>query len=261
MVGALIGDVAGSFREFSKNKYPELPLIPTREELPEQIRGNLGITDDTITTIATYLACKDGGEVEDFRRNYWRIGNEFPLPGYGKGFREWLATPYGEALPYNSCGNGSAMRVSPVAYFSGSIVSCQIRAKNSALPTHNHPEGINGAIFVALMVYLYKVGVPHPEEFIKDHFGISYGRSSGYDHFDKTCQETIPLALRILDEVDSFEGAVHRAVCLPNADSDTLGAIVGSIAAERFPIPQELIDQALFHVPEKYKYVFTDPLD
>lgn len=261
MIGALIGDVAGSFREFSKNKYPLLPLIPTRDELPEQWRGRLRVTDDTITTIATYLACKDGGEVEDFRRNYWNIGNEFFNNGYGKGFKKWLETPYNNALPYNSCGNGSAMRVSPVAYFAGSIDGCARRARNSALPTHDHPEGINGAVFVALMIYLTKEGYYHPEEFIKDHYGISYGRAIGYDHFDNTCQETIPLALHILDEADSFEGAVHRAVCLPNADSDTLGAIVGSIAAERFPIPQELIDQALFHVPEKYKYVFTDSLD
>lgn len=260
MIGALIGDVAGSFREFSKDKFIELPLIPELKYIPFHARHNFGMTDDSITTIATYLGCQAGGEVEDFKRSYWEVCREYPGNQYGKMFASWLTTDFNRLSPYNSCGNGSAMRVSPVAYFAGSVAGCAHMARNSALPTHNHPEGIKGAIFVALMIYLTKDGYPHPEEFIKDHYGISYGRATGYDHFDKVCQETIPLAMHILDEATSFEVAVHRAVCLKNADSDTLGAIVGSIAAEKFPIPQELIDQALFHVPERYKYVFTDPL-
>lgn len=241
MLGAIIGDVAGSFREFSVDKYAQLPLLPH----PTQVKNGrrYGMTDDSALTLATYAAFQ--GEpvtsAEAFRQEYYHGGKMFEDVGYGQQFHRWLTGPYSCALPYGSCGNGSAMRVSPVGWYAKDFGDCLRLATLSAAPTHDHPEGIKGAQFVALMVFLYLHKDPHPEETILQKTGIRYGRARQYDHFDKICQETIPLALNVLDNATDFESAVKSAVTIPRADSDTLGAIVGAIAEARWGIPENLI--------------------
>ena len=247
MLGAIIGDIAGSFREFSKDKFSNLDLFPSKSEIPEYLRARYGITDDSVLTIATWLALQEENVSEDeFRYRYYHYGRCFEQVGYGLGFSKWLRSDYNLALPYNSCGNGSAMRVSPVGWFAKDIDRCYELARMSASVTHNHPEGIKGAAFVALMIYLYRNGETNPEKIIKEKFGIKYQRCAGYDHFDKICQETIPLALFVLDSSSNFHDAVKMAVTFPFADNDTLGAIVGSIAEAKYEgVPVDLAKKAL----------------
>ena len=245
MIGFFIGDMAGSFREFVDHKFTNLPLLPDLSQYP-RLEGRMGLTDDSILAMATALACHEaqGRGVDptplDFARVYHRIGNRFPttVGGYGRRFLSWLD---GDSLePYGSCGNGSAMRIGPVVAFARSLEHCDLLATNSALATHNHTEGVKGARMVALMAWLYAHGEPNPEARIQQDFGIVYGRSSGYDHFDAVCQETLPLALDCLDKATGFEDALWRAVTVPNGDSDTLGAIVGTIAEARWGVPAAL---------------------
>jgi ADP-ribosyl-[dinitrogen reductase] hydrolase len=259
MLGAILGDIAGSFREFSKDKFKHLPLFPKKEDVPFRQREKYGFTDDTVTTMATMKACQEtlpkGVEPspEDFKRAYHDLCNEYPNTYYGKNFAEWLKRDYAHARPYDSCGNGSAMRVSPIGWWATSEEQCARMARNSAIVSHNHPEGIKGAVFVALMVYLYRNKDANPEKSIQERHGISYGRSKGYDHFDLICQETIPLALHFLDTSESYVEAVHKAVTVPNGDSDTLGAIVGAIAEARWGLPKEVIKVTIPLLPEQIK--------
>lgn len=245
MLGAIIGDVAGSFREFSVDKYAQLPLLPH----PTQVKNGrrYGMTDDSALTLATYAAFQ--GEpitsAEAFRQEYYHGGKMFEDVGYGLQFHRWLTGTYSCAQPYNSCGNGSAMRVSPVGWYAKDFGDCLRLATLSAAPTHNHPEGIKGAQFVALMVFLYLHKDPNPEETILQRTGIQYSRAKQYDHFDKICQETIPLALNVLDQATDYESAVKAAVTIPRADSDTLGAIVGAIAEARWGLPDRLVQTFL----------------
>ena len=239
MLGAFIGDTAGSFREFSKNKFPELPLLPSSNQVPPGMV--YGMTDDSVLTIATWLALQDPQcRLESFRRSYYEYGRQFGTTNYGKRFREWLAGSYAAAQPYDSCGNGSAMRVSPVGWYAKSPEDCVRLARMSASVTHDHPEGVKGAVYAALMVYYYRNGAVNPEQSILNLTGYTYGRCSGYDHFDLVCQETLPLVLHVLDSTNNFHDAVKMAVTIPRADSDTVGAIVGAIAEARWGIPDEL---------------------
>lgn len=250
MLGAIIGDIAGSFREFSKDKFPNLPLLPDPGSVPSELRPRYGFTDDSVLTVATWLALQETPATpESFRSSYYHYGNRYMQVGYGGRFIRWLQGSYASTAPYGSCGNGSAMRVSPVGWIAKTPSECADLARMSAGVTHNHPEGVKGAVFTALMIHYYLKGIPNPELVIERDHGLSYGRSLGYDHFDLTCQETLPLALHVLDSTTNFHDAVKMAVTVPRADSDTLGAIVGSIAEAKYGLPWDLAEKALALTP------------
>jgi len=155
MLGAIIGDIAGSFREFrGYDKKSELGLLPTIEDINKIVMTHsYGITDDTILTLATFNACFQlkkypiyGYRIDDYFSFYYNeYANKYdkPIGGYGNKFKIWASSD--NKTPYNSCGNGSAMRVSPVAYVAKSLDEVLELAFYSAIPTHNHPEGIRGA--------------------------------------------------------------------------------------------------------------------
>ena len=261
MLGAIIGDISGSFREFTKkNKYPELGILPDGKDLPTHVNGKVfryGITDDSILTIATadsiirnHTSGKSIHEY-DFAPEYYAYGNKYknPIGGFGGGFLAWVNRPTITA-PYNSCGNGSAMRVSPVAYFAITEEECLEMAFRSAIPTHNHPDGIKGAQATALSIYLAQAG--YTWEQIKSELEYRYlwYEPIGYlGYFDAICQDTMRLVNYVLDNSDSFESAVLMAVTIQEGDSDTIGAIVGSIAEVLYGIPNELKHKAIDMVP------------
>ena len=268
MLGAFIGDIAGSFREFSRNKYPELGLLPSREDVYKHTtsgKAGYGITDDSILTLATMraLLTSDSNHaqslVDVFSETYKRFGlaNRDPIGGYGEGFSKWMRS--GGLKPYNSCGNGSAMRVAPVGYWATNPDEVLDIAFASAVCTHNHPEGIKGAQATALSIWLARhkdlMGFASFVE-INDHLHaklIGYEPIEQFDHFDAICPDTMRLATHILLNTDNFVDAVFKAVTTPRADSDTLGAIVGSIAEPLYGIPDEIAEYATSFIPAPFR--------
>lgn len=268
MLGAIIGDIAGSFREFiRKSKYPEVGLLPTTKELVDKVGiVRYGLTDDSVLTIATAFACMKMSDNErnvsadSFSTIYHSFGTTYndPIGGYGGGFSSWLSR--NDKKPYNSCGNGSAMRVSPVAYYGKNLVEVRDLAFNSACATHNHPEGIKGAQATAIMIYLARQGRNIKE--IADELydmKLHYEPVEQFDHFDAICQETMRLVMHCLLTTSNFHDAVLKAVTIPNADSDTVGAIVGSIAEPLYGIPVDLRNRALTFIFDKdLRMVYDD---
>lgn len=232
MYGAIIGDIVGSKYEFRPIKTKEFPFVS---------RG-CGFTDDTVMTVAVAkallktLEMTARGESASFKRVLVRemqgLGRMFPNAGYGGRFAGWLHSPDPE--PYNSYGNGSAMRVSPCALIAVELDEALELAKASAEVTHNHPEGVRGAQAVAGCVFLAKAGRSKDEirTYVESCF---YGPLPSIDvirpdyTFDVTCQGSVPEAIACFLESTDYEDAVRNAVSL-GGDSDTQGAIAGSIA-------------------------------
>lgn len=253
MLGAIIGDIVGSRWEFN----------PTNDYNFEWLSKENGFTDDTICTVAVADALLRD---RDFGKNIHDWCNRYPNPkgGYGGRFAQWVHSEYPK--PYNSFGNGAAMRVSPVAHWYKNIDELLDAAASTALPSHNHDEGIKGAQTVAMAIFkALQFGPEAPEhidEILADCFEFS-----GYDshihkedvinRFDETCQGTVPVALWIIGISDNFEDAVRKAVSL-GADADTLGAIVGSIAEAIWGIPMQMQLEILHYLPTEMKRVVIE---
>ena len=234
MLGAIIGDIAGSQFEFN----------PTNRYHFELFTKECGFTDDTICTVAVADAImndRDLGEcVHEWCRRY-----PYPMGGYGGSFARWVHSD--NPVPYNSFGNGAAMRVSSVAWFADSRETVLELAEKTASISHNHPEGIKGAQTVALAIYDARQGMD-VKAILDDcvtfsGYNIDLELDDVQNKFDETCQGTVPVALWVIGQSSSFEDAIRRAVSL-GADADTLGAIVGSIAEAIWGI-SEAIKQAV----------------
>ena len=248
MLGAIIGDIVGSPYEFNNTSNPRFPLFGKESEF----------TDDTVCTIAVADALLTG---ESFGSALQRWGRKYPNPkgAYGGSFNAWLHTD--NPMPYNSWGNGAAMRVSPVGWAFNSEAETLRAALASAKPTHDHVEGLIGASIVARAIYLLRT-MPR-SSFLNGEVAALVEASYGKDWamrvpprgvFDEMCQGCVPLAFLICSESDSFEGAIRRAV-LYGGDSDTLAAIVGSLAEARWGIPIELREKALELLPADMRAV------
>lgn len=267
MLGAIIGDIVGSVYEWDNIKTKDFPLF----------RKDCFFTDDTVMTVATAEAVMNGGKSEDFIEAYKKWGRMYPDAGYGGNFSAWLDSDKSE--PYNSWGNGSAMRVSPCAW----VLNCGFFArtgcwpangwecvKRSALVTHNHPEGVKGAEATAAAIFLsrfysgrYFFDYSEPwtmdelKNQIKHYIEIDYG----YDlsktleeirpayRFNESCQNTVPQAIRAFLESSGFEDAIRNAISL-GGDSDTLAAITGSIAEAAYGIPEDIREKAWYYLDE-----------
>lgn len=229
LFGAYLGDVIGSTYEFSPVKRRDFDLFPPGSQF----------TDDSILTAAVAEALmnyySEGGCLSElFTASLRRWAMRYPAPtgGYGRLFCRWLAQK--DPAPYNSCGNGSAMRVSPCGRIARSLEEALSLAEQSALVTHNHPEGILGAKAVAGAVYLAANGADKAEiaAFIRDGY---YPLDQTLDEirpgytFRGTCQESVPQSIQAFLESEDFESAIRNAVSL-GGDADTMGAIAGSIA-------------------------------
>jgi len=230
MLGAIIGDIVGSVYEWNNIKTKDFPLFSEKGFF----------TDDTVMTIAVADALLKGGTADDFIDSMKRIGRLYPDSGYGVRFGRWVHS--NDREPYNSWGNGSAMRVSPCAWFAESLEEAETLAEKSAAVTHNHPEGIKGAQAAVAAIYLARSEEPKDriKEYIEQKYGYNLSRTldeirPGY-RFNETCQETVPEAIIAFLESTDFEDAIRNAISL-GGDSDTLAAITGSIAEAAYGIP------------------------
>ncbi len=252
MLGAIIGDIIGSRWEFN----------PTNVYNFEWLSEENGFTDDTICTVAVadaLLMNRDFGEsIHDWCRRYPN-----PKGGYGGRFAQWVHSDVPQ--PYNSYGNGSAMRVSPVAHWFKYIDEVLDAAAATALPSHNHDEGIKGAQTVALAIFralqFGEQAPDHVNEILEEcvlfsSYDININKADVINRFDETCQGTVPVALWIISQSTSFEDAVRNAVSL-GADADTLGAIVGSIAEAIWGIPDKMKQSIMEYLPDEMKNVLN----
>lgn len=255
MLGAIIGDVVGSLYEFESDKTKDFELFAQGSHL----------TDDSYMTIAVGCACAKAelDNEEDFKSwviYYMRkIGRDFPSAGYGYHFFRWIKSDFMGA--YNSFGNGSAMRVSPVAWVAQSLEQAEKLAKWSAEVTHNHPEGVKGAQAVAGAVYLAKEGKSKTQ--IKDYIEQNYYTLDftideirpDYE-FDVTCQGSVPQAIQCFLESTDFEDAIRNAVSL-GGDGDTQSAMAGAIAEAYYGIPDDIRNKVFEYFDNKAKYYYS----
>ena len=256
MLGAIIGDIVGSRWEFN----------PTNDYHFELFSDENGFTDDTICTIAVadailHDSADYGRYIHEWCRNYPN-----PKGAYGGRFSGWIRSD--NPQPYGSYGNGSAMRVSPVAWAFHSMDNALKAAKQTAECTHNHLEGIKGAQTVALAICralqlrrlnskardVVKKVIAECVDF--SGYDINLQKEKVQNKFDETCQGTVPVALWIISQSTDFEDAIRRAVSL-GADADTLGAIVGSIAEAVWGIPENIRTTALSYLDGRMRKVLS----
>ena len=273
MLGAMIGDIVGSKYEFNN----------TFDYDFEMFGEGCDFTDDTICTVAIADAILNGRNYQESLLDWCR---RYPSPkgAYGGRFAGWIHSL--DPQPYNSFGNGSAMRVSPVAWLFDDLSQVLEEAEKTALPTHNHPEGIKGAKAVAHAIWHFRKSRFSEEskdseneetkrlknenakaskdenETIQGFMSIARSYYEDFDtrvypkgKFDETCMDAVPLSFYLLSQASSFEDAIRLAIS-HGGDSDTIGAIVGSIAEARFGIPQEMKEKALSYLPDDMKDIW-----
>jgi ADP-ribosylglycohydrolase len=243
VLGSIAGDIIGSVYEQHPIKTMEFPLFQSSSRF----------TDDTVLTVAIASAIM---EKVDYAASLRAFGRRYPNAGYGGAFFNWLFDP--ASRPYNSWGNGAAMRVSPVGFAFSTSEEVLREAKKTAEVSHNHPEGIKGAQATALAVFLARTGAA------KEQIKSEITRRFGYDlsrpldeirplySFDISCQGTVPEAITAFLESKDYEDAVRKAVSL-GGDSDTLACITGGIAHAFYKeIPQEIIVEVRERLPEEF---------
>jgi ADP-ribosylglycohydrolase len=220
ILGAFAGDIIGSSYEFDNVKSMDFELF----------RKETFFTDDSVLTAATMCALL---YELDYTEVYQEYGQLYPNRGYGGNFESWIYS--NNPKPYNSWGNGSAMRASPIGWVCGTMEAVLAEAKKSAEVTHNHPEGIKGAQAAAAAVYLARTGKSKNEikQFIAGKFGYNLDRTIAEIRpnytFDVSCQGSVPEAIIAFLESTCFENAVRLAVSI-GGDSDTIACIAGGIA-------------------------------
>lgn len=259
MYGAILGDIIGSPFEFDRgDKTKDFKLFSRRSHF----------TDDSVMTLAVCEALLKVGqdatvkEIEDAvisSMQSW--GRRYPHAGYGGYFRRWLTACHPE--PYNSFGNGSTMRVSAVGWLYDSLENTRTVAKATANVTHNHPEGIKGAEATASAIFMARNGSSKEEikKYIENEFHYDLNRTldeirPSY-HMDETCQKTVPEAIIAFLEAKDFEDAIRNAVSL-GGDTDTLGAITGSIAEAYYGIPEWLMTECRKRINRDMRVVLDD---
>ena len=261
MLGSIIGDIVGSTYEFDNIKTKDFPFFKKGSEY----------TDDSILTIATADWLLHGGDIARYYSNY-ATKYDSPMGGYGPSFRRWVIRTQltGDYQPYNSCGNGSAMRVGPVGWAFSTKEEILHYARISAECTHNHPEGIKGAQAVALSIFLARQGASKEEirQTIENDFGYDLALSideirpryswRGLDGRINggTCQGSIPQAIRAFIDGTDFVDCIRNAVSI-GGDSDTIACITGSIAEAYYEIPTEIYQKAWDYLPKEFQETIT----
>ena len=252
MYGAILGDIIGSPYEFDRgSKTKDFPLFCKFSEF----------TDDTVMTIAVanaFLPVQPGMDDNTIRQRIvmkmQKYGRQYPHAGYGGRFRCWLRDRHPQ--PYNSWGNGSAMRVSSVGWLFDDLETVRRMARLSAEVTHNHPEGIKGAEATASAIFLARTGCTKAEikAYIENKFRYDLSRTCDeirpdYHHVE-SCQETVPEAITAFLEGASFEDVIRTAVSL-GGDCDTLTCIAGAIAEGFYGVPEEFKQECHNRLPEQ----------
>ncbi len=253
MMGAIIGDIVGSVYEFDNIKTVDFPLFS------EQSRP----TDDSVMSVAVAAALLKEGREDDSRLAasavacMQEIGRHYPDCGYGNHFIHWIFSD--DPQPYYSYGNGSAMRVSACGWAADSLEECLRLARIVTAVSHDHPEGIRGALAVTEAVWMARNGCSKDDirkmteqKYYALDFTLDDIRPD-YD-FDVTCQGSVPQAVEAFLESEGFEDAIRLAVSI-GGDSDTIAAITGSIAEAFYGIPEELREQALLRMDDRLRSI------
>ncbi len=250
MLGAIIGDIVGSRWEFHRLKTKEFPLFSERN----------GITDDSILTVAVADALtNDRDPAESLRDWARRVKPGEHVAGYGSKFIDWVSAPTVQP-PYGSFGNGGAMRVSPAAFLAGTLEECLDMAHRVTAITHNHPEGMKGALATAHAIFLAMQG--EAVNAIRATIAATYGypllRSvheiRQVHEYNETAQGCVPEALTCALEADNYEDAIRNAVSL-GGDADTLAAIAGGLAEALYGIPEDIQAAGQDYLPETMKAI------
>jgi ADP-ribosylglycohydrolase len=243
MIGAIIGDVIGSVYETVATKSKNFPLFTKRSKF----------TDDTVLTIAVAECLLNQ---KDYARTLQEYALKYPKKKYGARFMQWMFSE--KPQPYNSFGNGSAMRVSPIGFYYDNLEIVLAEAEKSAMITHNHPDGIKGAQAVATAIFLAKIGKSKSEikEFVADIFGYDLNRRLDLIRptytFDVTCQGSVPESIIAFLESTSYEDAIRNAVSL-GGDSDTMACIAGGIAQAYYKkIPIEMLRETKIRLNNEF---------
>ena len=255
MIGAIIGDIAGSRFEWHNIKTKEFELL----------MRDCHFTDDTVMSLAVceaLMSCKSNhSDLAEQTITYMQeIGNKYPHAGYGGSFRRWLRTK--NPQPYNSWGNGSAMRVSGCGYAAESIEEAIQFSRMATEVTHNHPEGIKGAEATAVAVYLARAGknILEIRDYINKHYyPINFTLDSIRDSytFDVSCQGSVPQALEAFFESSNFEDAIRNAISI-GGDSDTIAAITGAVAEAYYGVPTSIRKHALTFLDERLLNILVE---
>lgn len=252
MLGAIIGDIAGSIYEFNNCRSKDIPLI----------EKDCHFTDDSVMTIAVYQALKEcKGNYADLSDKtiecMQRIGRLYEFCGYGAKFYQWIFAK--NPKPYNSYGNGSAMRVSPVAMFAKSLEQAQELSYKVTVISHNHEEGLKGAEATASAIFMAKKGKSKDEikKYIEENY---YKLDFDYDElkktytFNETCQQTVPQAIYCFLISENFEDCLRTSISI-GGDSDTLSAISCAIAGAFYGVPKDLEEKAINLLDERLKSI------
>ena len=259
MLGAIYGDIVGSVYEFNNIRTKNFELFSEKSKFTDDTVMTLAVANalvifDEMTREENCLDAPSKNNLAYFKEilisEMHKLGDKYPNAGYGGHFRFWLREKQTE--PYGSYGNGSAMRVSPVAWYANSLEECLDFAKASAEVTHNHPEGIKGAVVTAGATYLARTGATTDEikAFVAKYYKINFTLDEIRPtyQFNETCQDTVPQAMQAFFESTSFEDAIRNAISI-GGDSDTLAAITGSVA------------EAYYGMTDREEQSVTDRLD
>lgn len=268
MIGAITGDIVGSRFEFNNHRSKDFKLFTDYCEA----------TDDSIMTLAVAKAIIETSKImqppegQDYDEEIYpllesmtikymqKIGRRYPNCGFGGMFSRWVFDE--NPKPYNSFGNGAAMRISPVGFVSSTENEAKKLSRAVTGVTHNHEEGIKGAEAVAVAIYMARHGFTKSEirnkiksvyytlDFTTDEIRDTY-------HFNETCQETVPQAIVAFLEATSFEDAIRIAISI-GGDSDTLAAITGSIAQAYYGVPEDIKVKALTYLDTNLRAIYDD---
>jgi ADP-ribosylglycohydrolase len=249
MIGAIAGDIIGSVHEGAGTKTKEFPLFDEYSRF----------TDDTVLTLAVASGLLTGRSYVDLFHEFF---DAYPHAGYGGSFIRWAGRRVRE--PYNSWGNGSAMRVSPIGFAFDSLDEVMMEARMTAEVTHNHPEGIRGAQATAAAIYLARRGAEKSEirEHVEREFGyVLSGRlddlRAEYE-FDVSCQGSVPQSIIAFLESTSYEDAVRNAISL-GGDADTMACIAGGIAYAYYgTIPDHIKSQTLQRLDTRLRAIVEE---
>lgn len=269
MIGAIIGDVVGSRFEFNNHRDKDFELFTE----------DCQATDDSIMTLAVAKAIMEAEKIikpsfggYDFDSDYYsliekktikymqEIGRKYPNCGYGGMFSKWVFSD--DPQPYNSFGNGAAMRISPVGFAARTESEACMLSEVVTGVTHDHDEGIKGAEATAVAIYMAKRGFTKSEirnRIISNYYSLDFTIDDIRDsyQFNETCQDTVPQAIEAFLESTSFEDAIRNAISI-GGDSDTLAAITGAIAEAYYGVPEKLKEKALSYLNDELRFIFND---
>lgn len=255
MIGAIIGDIVGSRFEWNNIKSKEF----------EFLNDKCFFTDDSIMSLAIAKAILDcNGDYTDLSKKtiyrMQKVGRKYPDCGYGGRFCEWIYSD--SPMPYDSYGNGAAMRVGACGLVAKSIEEAITLSRKVTEISHNHPEGIKGAEATAIAIYLAKSGanILDIKGYVNDnYYPMNFKLDDireGY-RFNETCQQTVPQAIEAFLESENFEDAIRNAISI-GGDSDTLAAITGSIAEAYYGVPTDIRKHALSFLNEELRTILIE---